>query len=178
MYLIWIFGSKLIRSNSQSRATLWVLETCLIVGLLPLMIIFGTVTPLRRCELAVHEPRMVQLQRCNPDSSKWCYPHASWRCCPRVSWQCNSVVCQILANAVHIHVVSFRSDPRSVRFWRCNPHAPPFPCSSGSAFCTCPDGATHASQRCLPGKRPLDCIDRGTRPWWWTHSGAAVRGVT
>ena len=35
MYLIWILGSKLIRSNNQSRATLWVLETCLIVGLLP-----------------------------------------------------------------------------------------------------------------------------------------------
>ena len=35
MYLIWIFGSRLIRSNRQSRATLWVLETCLIVGLLP-----------------------------------------------------------------------------------------------------------------------------------------------
>ena len=30
------FGSKLIRSNNQSRATLWVLETSLIVGLLPL----------------------------------------------------------------------------------------------------------------------------------------------
>ena len=39
MYLIWILGSKLIRSNNQSRATLWVLETCLIVGLLPLIII-------------------------------------------------------------------------------------------------------------------------------------------
>ena len=26
MYLIWIFGSKLIRSNNQSRATLWVLK--------------------------------------------------------------------------------------------------------------------------------------------------------
>ena len=34
--LIWIFGS-----NNQSRATLWVLETCL-VGLLPLMIILIT----------------------------------------------------------------------------------------------------------------------------------------
>ena len=33
--LIWIFGSNLIRSNNQSRATLWVLETCLIVGLPP-----------------------------------------------------------------------------------------------------------------------------------------------
>ena len=28
-------GSKLIRSKDQSRATLWVLETCVIVGLLP-----------------------------------------------------------------------------------------------------------------------------------------------
>ena len=42
MYLIWILGSRLIRSNNQSRATLWVLETCLIVGLLPLMIILIT----------------------------------------------------------------------------------------------------------------------------------------
>ena len=39
MYLIWFLGSKLIPSNNQSRATLWVLETCLIVGLLPLIII-------------------------------------------------------------------------------------------------------------------------------------------
>ena len=36
MYLIRILGSKLILSNNQSRATLRVLETCLIVGLLPL----------------------------------------------------------------------------------------------------------------------------------------------
>ena len=42
MYLIWILGSKLIRSNNQSRATLWVLETCLIVGLLPFIIILIT----------------------------------------------------------------------------------------------------------------------------------------
>ena len=42
MYLIWIFRSKLIRSNNQSSATLWVLETCLIVGLLPSMIILIT----------------------------------------------------------------------------------------------------------------------------------------
>ena len=34
-YLIWIFGSKLILSNNQSSATLWVLDTCLIAGLLP-----------------------------------------------------------------------------------------------------------------------------------------------
>ena len=42
MYLIWIFGSILIRSNNQSSATLWVLETCLIVGLLPLISILIT----------------------------------------------------------------------------------------------------------------------------------------
>ena len=42
IYLIWILGSRLIRSNNQSRATLWVLETCLIVGLLPLIIILIT----------------------------------------------------------------------------------------------------------------------------------------
>ena len=42
MYLIWILGSKLILSNNQSRATLWVLETCLIVGLLPFIIILIT----------------------------------------------------------------------------------------------------------------------------------------
>ena len=42
MYLIWIFGSKLIRSNNQSRATLWVRDTCLIVGFLLFMIILIT----------------------------------------------------------------------------------------------------------------------------------------
>ena len=36
------FGSKLILSNNQSRATLWVLETCLIVGHLPFVIILIT----------------------------------------------------------------------------------------------------------------------------------------
>ena len=42
MYLFWILGSKLIRSKNQSRATLWVLETCLIVGILPFIIILIT----------------------------------------------------------------------------------------------------------------------------------------
>ena len=42
VYLIWILGSKLILTNNQSSATLWVLETCLIVGLLPFMIILIT----------------------------------------------------------------------------------------------------------------------------------------
>ena len=35
-------GVKLILSNNQLRATLWVLDTCLIVGLLLLIIIFTT----------------------------------------------------------------------------------------------------------------------------------------
>ena len=34
-----ILGSKLTLSNNQSRATLWVRGTCLIVGILPLVII-------------------------------------------------------------------------------------------------------------------------------------------
>ena len=38
-YQIWILGSTLILSKNQSRAALWVLETCLRVRLLPLMII-------------------------------------------------------------------------------------------------------------------------------------------
>ena len=42
MYLKWILGSKLILPNKQSRATLWVLETCLTVGLLHFMIILIT----------------------------------------------------------------------------------------------------------------------------------------
>ena len=41
MYLIWILGSKLILSNNQPRATLWDLDTCLIVGLRPLSIILN-----------------------------------------------------------------------------------------------------------------------------------------
>ena len=38
----WFFGSKMILSNNQSRATLWVLEPCLIVGLLSFIIILIT----------------------------------------------------------------------------------------------------------------------------------------
>ena len=37
--LIWILVSKLILSNRQPSATMWVLDTCLLIGLLPLMII-------------------------------------------------------------------------------------------------------------------------------------------
>ena len=42
MYLIWILESRLILSNNQSRATRWVLETCLLVVLLNFMIILIT----------------------------------------------------------------------------------------------------------------------------------------
>ena len=42
MYQIWIFGCRLILSNNQSRTTLWVLDACLIVGLLPFIIILIT----------------------------------------------------------------------------------------------------------------------------------------
>ena len=38
----WILGSRLILPNNQSKATLWVRDTCLIVGLLPLIIILIT----------------------------------------------------------------------------------------------------------------------------------------
>ena len=42
MYLIWILVSKFMPSNNQSRRTLWVLDTCIIVRLLPFMIILIT----------------------------------------------------------------------------------------------------------------------------------------
>ena len=41
-YFIWILGSMFILSNHQSSSTLWVRDTCLIVGLLPLIIILIT----------------------------------------------------------------------------------------------------------------------------------------
>ena len=41
-YLIWIFGSELTLSNNQSSASLWVLDTCLFVGLRLLIIILIT----------------------------------------------------------------------------------------------------------------------------------------
>ena len=41
-YLIWILFPKLILSNNQFNAALWVLDTCLIIGLRPLMIILIT----------------------------------------------------------------------------------------------------------------------------------------
>ena len=40
-YRIWILESRSILSTDQSKATLWVLDACLIVGLRPLIIIFN-----------------------------------------------------------------------------------------------------------------------------------------
>ena len=48
-YLIRILGSESILLNNKSSATLWVLDTCLMVGLLPLMITFWS--PLRYLQL-------------------------------------------------------------------------------------------------------------------------------
>ena len=46
----------------------------------------------------------------------------------------------------------------------------------GTASRRCSDGVSHASRRCFAGKRlsPLDCIDRGTKPSTKAHSGAAA----
>ena len=41
-YLIWILGSKLILSNNLLNRTLWVWDTCLTFGLVPLTIILIT----------------------------------------------------------------------------------------------------------------------------------------
>ena len=41
-YLSWILGTNSIRSNNKSRETLWVLDTCRIVGLRPFIIILIT----------------------------------------------------------------------------------------------------------------------------------------
>ena len=49
--LIRIFGSRLVLSNNQSRATLWVLDTCLVVRLLPLMITASLSSKTYRTEL-------------------------------------------------------------------------------------------------------------------------------
>ena len=158
--------------------------------------------------------RKVQLQRCTPHSSRWCCLHESWRCCPRVSWQCNSVVCQVLANAVHIHVdlvpicskicevlavqparapaVPPARATLSMQLWQCFPHVPRrchlhasqrclagkrFSPISGTASCRCSDGVSHTRRDVASPASvtvPLDCIDRGTKPWWWAHSGTAA----
>ena len=58
------FGSwcpKLVLSNNLVHATLWVLETCLIVGPLPLMIIFITASLSWKCTTETHLKMSVRL---------------------------------------------------------------------------------------------------------------------
>ena len=57
------FGSKLILSNNQSRATLWVRETCFIVGLRPLIrILIIASFPSKKYNMAL-APECVVLER-------------------------------------------------------------------------------------------------------------------
>ena len=81
-YLIWIMGSKFILSNNQSRATLWVLETCLKLGLLPLMIILITASLSSKMyniarlweEFTFEEPKSTF------DNSIWFWEFCVWHC--------------------------------------------------------------------------------------------------
>ena len=117
---------------------------------------FGAVTPLRRCGRAAHERYDGPASALQSTLVQVVLPTRLLTVLPRVSWQCNSVVCQVLANAVHIHVdlvpiCSKICEVLAVRPARI-PAVPPFPCGSGSALRS-PNGVTHASQRCLAGKR-------------------------
>ena len=49
--ITWIIRSRLILSNNQSRATLWVRETCLIVRLQPVIVILITVLLSSKCTI-------------------------------------------------------------------------------------------------------------------------------
>ena len=55
------FGSKMILSNNQSRATRWVLETCLIVGLRPLIIILITASLSSKTYNMAPSPECIEL---------------------------------------------------------------------------------------------------------------------
>ena len=67
-YLIWILV-KLILSNNQSSATLLVLETCLIVGLLPFMIILITASLSSKCTTETQHDKNLRVW--------WRSPHAT-----------------------------------------------------------------------------------------------------
>ena len=60
MYRIWIWESRLILSHNQSKATLWFLDTCLIVGLRPFIIFFITASKTNNIAL---EPECVPFDR-------------------------------------------------------------------------------------------------------------------
>ena len=59
MSRIWILASKLILSNNKPRATLWVRETCLIVGVRPLVIILITASLSSKTYNIALEPEFV-----------------------------------------------------------------------------------------------------------------------
>ena len=84
-YLVWIFRPKLTLSNNQSRATLWVLDTCLTVGLSPLMIILITASSSSRMynwdspwEECVFSPRLVIDQHLGCSFLHLCFQRLSW----------------------------------------------------------------------------------------------------
>ena len=60
-YRIWILESRLILSTNHSKATLWVLDTCLIVGLRPLIIILITASLSSKTYNIALEPECVPL---------------------------------------------------------------------------------------------------------------------
>ena len=67
MHLIWIFGSKLYLSNNQSSATLRVRDTCLVVGLLPLLIILITASLSCKKYIAWRQnEKILRLKKHNP----------------------------------------------------------------------------------------------------------------
>ena len=82
-YWIWIFGSKLILSRNLSSATLWVLDTCLIVGLRPLIIILITASLSSKiydwnspCEeecVCVYVIHIWQLLKLSLSHFSWCF---------------------------------------------------------------------------------------------------------
>ena len=77
MYRIWILETRLIRPNNQSKATLWVLDTCLIVGLWPLIIILITASLSSKTHNKALEPecvfRLMERDQCwsNQDWCSW-----------------------------------------------------------------------------------------------------------
>ena len=71
MCLIWILGSKLILSSNQSRATLWVLDTCLILGLLPLITIFRLIV-LTDIQHGIGQKNSHSKARCQHETNQDC----------------------------------------------------------------------------------------------------------
>ena len=108
---------------------------------------------------------------------QWGYPHSSRRCClavlPALALTLPSALPQAVLPAcplaLHLRCLpSFLKQccplPRGSRSGGATRTRPPFPCSSGSALRTCPDGATHASNVASPASvslRPLALLLAG-----------------